>query len=144
MCRRPWRPSRASHSPRSRFADRWAVREPLDSDAFARYLKCFLRDGVIEATCADYRAAATTDLELDRSDAAAGRLLGMPVLALWGSEGYVGRSFDVLDVWRDYAVDLAGHAIRSDHYVPEEAPDECADALFSFFTGIAPDRKVSS
>lgn len=132
---------------RSRFAQRWAVRDPLDAETFARYLECFVRDGVVEASCADYRAAATTDLDLDRADADTGHLLEMPVLALWGSEGYVGRSFDVLNVWRGYAGDVTGRAIASDHYVPEEAPDECAEALAAFFKGASTEtaaQEVSS
>jgi haloacetate dehalogenase len=118
---------------RSRFDGRWSTRDPLDPAMFARYLACFRREGVIEATCADYRAAATTDLAHDRADADAGRRLGMPLLALWGTDSYVGRSFDVVEVWRAYAQDVVGSGIRSDHYVPEEAPDETARALIDFF-----------
>jgi haloacetate dehalogenase len=121
---------------RSRFDGRWTTRDPLDPETFARYLECFRREGVIEATCADYRAAATIDLEHDRADAQAGRALAMPLLALWGSDSYVGRSFDVVDVWSGYARDVAGCAIGADHYVPEEAPDETARALADFFAGI--------
>lgn len=122
---------------RSRFEGRWSVRDPLTPESFARYLECFERDGVIEATCADYRAAASVDLEHDRVDAEDGTRLRMPLLALWGSQGYVGRSFDVLDVWREYAEDVAGGAIESDHYVPEEAPAEAAAALLAFFDAAA-------
>jgi haloacetate dehalogenase len=123
---------------RSRFERRWSVRDPLTPEVFAHYLACFERDGVVEATCADYRAAATVDLEHDRADA--GRRLDPPVLALWGSDGYVGRNFDVLEVWREYAADVAGHAIPSDHYVPEEAPEATATALGEFFTAHAGGR----
>lgn len=118
---------------RSRFERRWSVRDPLDADTFDAYLACFRREGVIEATCADYRAAATIDLEHDRADAASGNRLEPPLLALWGSESYVGRNFDVVDVWREYAREAVGTAIRSDHYVPEEAPGETAQALATFF-----------
>ncbi|MDY0908524.1 alpha/beta hydrolase [Microbacterium sp. CFBP9034] len=118
---------------RSRFEGRWSVRDPLPPEVFDRYLACFLRDGVIEATCADYRAAASTDLEHDRSDASAGRALSVPVLALWGADGYVGRNFDVLGVWRAFAPDVEGHAIQADHYLPEEAPEATAKALGHFF-----------
>lgn len=122
---------------RSRFAHRWAVRDPLTPDVFRRYLDCFTRAGVIEATCADYRAAGAIDLEHDRADTRRGARLAMPLLALWGSESYVGRSFDVLEVWRRYATRVGGAAIAADHYVPEEAPRECAAALLAFFADIA-------
>lgn len=118
---------------RSRFEGRWAVREPIDDATFGEYRACFRREGVIEGTCADYRAAATVDLDHDRVDADAGHRLRTPLLALWGSESYVGRNFDVLDVWSRYADRVEGAAIRSDHYVPEEAPDQVAAALTAFF-----------
>lgn len=120
---------------RSRFEQRWTTRDPLDSETFARYLECFRRPGVIEATCADYRAAATVDLDHDRADAAAGRVLEMPLLALWGADSYVGRAFDVVEVWSAYAREVVGSAIGADHYLPEEAPDETVAALAAFFAG---------
>ncbi len=124
---------------RSRFVHRWSTRDPLTPEVFDRYLACFTRAGVIEATCADYRAAASVDLDLDRADAAGGARLEMPVLALWGADSYVGRNFDVLGVWSDYASDVSGAGIASDHYVPEEAPEACALHLHDFFDRIGVD-----
>ena len=55
-----------------------------------------------------------------------------PLLALWGASSFVGRHYDVLEVWRGYADQVTGHAVPSDHYVPEEAPDHVLSALKPF------------
>jgi haloacetate dehalogenase len=73
----------------------------------------------IHASCEDYRAAGGIDLEHDRADRA--RKLTMPVLALWGSQGVVGKMFDCLGDWQDVAENVTGRALRCGHFVPEEA-----------------------
>jgi len=99
-------------------------------EAIDEYLRCF-DAATIAATCEDYRAAATIDLEHDAADA--GRRVAAPLLALWGARGLVGRSYDVLATWREKAVDVRGHALPTGHYLPEEAPEAVADALAGFF-----------
>ncbi|SFR66516.1 haloacetate dehalogenase [Agromyces sp. CF514] len=115
----------------SRFRGR-AVREgAISAEAFAEYLRCFDED-TVRASCADYRAAATVDLEHDRDDRDAGVRVAAPLLALWGAHSYVGRSFDVVEVWRDFADAASGAPIDADHYLAEEAPAETATALSAF------------
>ncbi|WP_439658864.1 alpha/beta fold hydrolase [Lentzea sp. HUAS TT2] len=60
-------------------------------------------------------------------------MIEAPLLALWGEHSFVGRHYDVLDVWREYAWDVRGEALSCDHYLPEERPDEVAAALRDFF-----------
>ncbi|MEV4898190.1 sugar ABC transporter permease [Nonomuraea sp. NPDC055795] len=93
-----------------------------DEAAVREYVRCFSDPAAIAASCADYRAAAGVDLEHDEADAAAGRRVRCPVLALWGEHSFVGRAYDVLKIWREYADHLTGTALPSDHYLPEEAP----------------------
>ena len=119
----------------SRFAGRRAGRPPVDDQVLAAYLEAFRRPGVIAATCADYRAAATIDLEHDRGDR--GSPLSMPVLALWGESSYVGRNFDVLDVWREYAADVTGGSVPADHYLAEEDPAATVEAIRAFWGSAA-------
>ncbi|MFF4596417.1 alpha/beta fold hydrolase [Amycolatopsis sp. NPDC001319] len=107
---------------------------PFDPAAVAEYVRCFSTPEAIAASCADYRAAAGIDLEHDDADAAAGRLVTSPLLALWGSSSFVGRTYDVPAVWREYATDLHTLAVESDHYLPEEQPEIVAAALRDFFT----------
>ncbi len=49
--------------------------------------------------------------------------------ALWGAEGAVGKNFDVLASWREWADDVRGGAVPSGHYIPEEAPDAVVEAV---------------
>jgi haloacetate dehalogenase len=104
----------------------------FDPEAMADYVRCFSTPEAISASCEDYRAAATIDLEHDDADANAGNVVTCPTLALWGASSFVGRSYDVLAAWRPYASDLRGAPIPSDHYLPEEAPAETTDALREF------------
>ncbi len=82
--------------------------------------------------CEDYRASATIDMAQDAADL--GRLrIRCPMTALWGADGAVGRNFDVLASWREWADDVRGGAVASGHYIPEEA----SDAILALFDGIA-------
>ena len=100
-------------------------------DAVSEYVRCFSDPACIAATCEDYRAAASIDLVHDEEDR--DKRLEMPVLALWGSKGLVGRLFDVPGTWREKAINVEGIPLSAGHFLPEEVPDETADALVSFF-----------
>lgn len=102
----------------------------LTEAARAEYLRCFSDPACIHASCEDYRAAAGIDLEHDGEDAA--RKSAPPLLALWGAEGFVGKTYDVLAEWRKVASNVSGHAVPGGHYVPEEAPEETLAALMDF------------
>jgi haloacetate dehalogenase len=71
----------------------------------------------------------------DRADR--GRRLPMPLLLLWGGRSSQGSGYDILAVWRDHAENVAGHAIESGHFLPEEAPEPTYRALRDFFAAAA-------
>lgn len=100
-------------------------------EARAAYIRSFQDPATVHATCEDYRAAATVDLAHDAADL--GRKLAMPLLALWGAKGFVGRRYDVLAEWRQRASDVRGQPVASGHFLPEEAPEATAAALLAFF-----------
>ncbi len=102
------------------------------AEAVEEYLRCFRDPEVVRASCEDYRAGASIDLEHDEVDAVAGRRVTCPALVLWGAEGFVGRAYDVLDVWRGYATDVRGRAVGGGHFLPEEQPDATLAALRDF------------
>jgi haloacetate dehalogenase len=117
--------------------DRWAGRpEALDSGAIAEYTRHFRKPSVIEAMCEDYRAGATTDRDDDRADRLGGRRLACPTLVLWGRRYLAGQAASPLDIWRPWAEDVRDVALDCGHFLAEEQPHECADALTTFF---APD-----
>jgi haloacetate dehalogenase len=103
------------------------------SEAYVEYERCFRDPRTIHASCEDYRAAATIDLEHDGADR--DRKVGCPLLALWGEQGVVERLYDVLGVWRGYASDVRGRALPCGHYLAEERPEETAEELVTFLHG---------
>ncbi len=103
----------------------------ITEDAFAHYLKCLRDPATIHATCEDYRAAATIDLRHD--GASRDQKITCPLLALWGRRAVMEAMYDVLAVWREWAIDVSGQSVDCGHFLPEEAPDETADALVDFF-----------
>ena len=112
---------------------RWGA----DADAFApeamaEYRRCFSDPAAIHASCEDYRAAASIDLEHDEADL--GRRLACPLLALWGEKGAMHRLYDVLACWRERAQAVEGRALACGHYLPEEAPEETVAELVMFFS----------
>jgi haloacetate dehalogenase len=112
------------------------ARDVFAPEAYAEYVRCFT-PGAVHASCEDYRAAAGIDLDHDRADRDAGRKLAMPLLALWGERGIIGRCYEPLEEWRRVASDVRGRAVASGHYIPEEAPGELVAELEKFFGGKA-------
>lgn len=118
----------------SRFRGRHAGGAPIDPAALDEYRAAFRDPATIHATCSDYRAAATVDVDHDREDRDAGRRVRVPLLVLWGRTSYVGRHFDPIAVWRDHAAEVSGRVIEADHYLAEEAPEQTAIELLSFLS----------
>lgn len=100
------------------------------SEALDEYVRCFCDPAAIHATCEDYRAGASIDLVHD--DADFDNKINCPMLVMWSETGYVGRTQDVLQVWRDYATDVRGQSLTCGHYIAEEMPDEAYAAIKSF------------
>jgi haloacetate dehalogenase len=105
-------------------------KDAIDPRAMECYARAFRDPARLHAMMEDYRAGASIDLEHDRADR--GRKLSCPAMVLWGEKGVVGRNFDVLSVWRDFAEDLRGQALPCSHYLPEEAPEATAEKLLNF------------
>jgi haloacetate dehalogenase len=103
----------------------------LAPDAIAEYVRAFRDPAVIHASCEDYRAAASIDLEHDAADATA--KVTCPLLVLWGSKGRIAQMFEVSATWREQATDVRGRALPCGHYLPEEAPEQTLQELLAFF-----------
>src|ERR1700739_2675953 len=103
-------------------------------EAFAEYVRCFTPK-TIAGSCADYRACATCDFDMDKADFEAGRKITSPLLVIWGAKRHTeGVHGDVLAVWqRNYATNAWGGALPCGHYVPEEAPDQTLQYLLRHF-----------
>ena len=83
----------------------------FDPRALAEYERCFSEPATIHATCEDYRAAASIDLEHDRERRA--KRVACPLLVLWGENGVVHRLFEPLDDWRAVASDVRGRSLAA-------------------------------
>jgi len=103
--------------------------EHFDARALAEYERCFANPETIHASCEDYRAAASIDLEHD----ADGQRVACPLLVLWGERGVVNRLFDPLGDWRAVADDVRGCALPCGHYLAEERPGDTLRELVAFF-----------
>jgi haloacetate dehalogenase len=104
----------------------WAGRpDAIDPAALAEYERCF-DQATIRASCEDYRAGATIDLEHDRADR--DRPIRCPLLVLWSKSG-IGSAYDVPDVWRAQAARVSGRALDCGHFLAEELPDQVADHI---------------
>ncbi len=106
--------------------------EPFTPEALSEYLRCFSPE-TIHASCEDYRASASIDLEHDRVDMQAGRKIVCPLLVLWGKRGVIERCFSPLHDWAEVATDVRGRALDGGHYLAEELPDETCAELETFF-----------
>ncbi|HVQ14928.1 MAG TPA: alpha/beta hydrolase [Vicinamibacterales bacterium] len=115
--------------------DRWVGRpDALDAEAVGEYARHFRTPSVVEAMCEDYRAGATVDRDDDRADRLTGRRLVCPTLVLWAARYLAMKDTTPLDVWRPWAEDVRDVALDCGHFLAEEEPGACADALERFFT----------
>ena len=102
------------------------------AEAMAEYVRCFTPE-TIHASCEDYRASATIDLEHDQEDIDRGHKMTCPVLCLWGEKGFVGKKYSMIEEWKKWAEQVSGFGLPCGHYLPEEAPEETIGALIDFF-----------
>ena len=110
------------------------------ADVRAAYVDTFRDPAHVHAICEEYRAAATLDRDHDAADRARGRRVTCPLLALWSACGPVGTWYaddgGPLALWRALGDDVRGQHLDAGHFFPEEAPEQTAEALRRFFTGI--------
>lgn len=103
----------------------------FDERAMDEYVRCFSNQQTVHATCEDYRAAASIDMQHDEQDLE--QKVECPLLVLWGDQGFVHSAYDVLATWRARANDVHGHCVHSGHFLPEENPQAVCQALLEFF-----------
>ena len=113
----------------------------IEPEALAEYERCFCNPKpnaqglptAIHSACEDYRASAGIDLEHDRESRAQGRKITCDTLVLWGERGVVNRLFKPLELWQaQCAGRVSGRAVAAGHFIPEELPEQTAQALTDF------------
>ncbi len=114
---------------------RWsAPGAEFDEESVREYVRCFSNPEAVRASCDDYRAAASIDLVHDEEDF--DKKIECPLLVLWGGKGFVHRTYDVLETWKEKAVNARGRALDCGHFLPEEKPEDVCDELLKFFSSI--------
>src|SRR5579864_4045650 len=114
------------------------ITDPLPSwiepAVFQEYFRTFRSSETIHAICEDYRAAASIDLAHDKADL--DKKIQCPLLVLWSEKGPFHRLYNVLQTWRDRAVQAEGKAMPTGHFLPEQMPEELTQELKVFLRSL--------
>jgi haloacetate dehalogenase len=94
------------------------------------YLRCSSTPEAIHAACEDYRAAASIDLVHDKADREI--KIKCPLLVLWAKDGFIGKHYSVLEVWKQWADSVEGVPMNCGHFIPEEAPQETYQIIYEW------------
>ncbi len=103
----------------------------IEPDAMKEYIRCFCKKATINASCEDYRAAASIDIEHHNKDRY--KKISCPVLVLWGKKATIGKLYDPIKVWKRWAKTVKGYSINCGHFLAEEKPKETLNAIMNFF-----------
>lgn len=117
----------------------------IEAAALAEYERCFCTPEAIHSACEDYRASADIDLEHDRESRRRGDKIACDIQVLWGERGVVNRLFKPLELWQaQCAARVTGRTLPAGHFIPEELPDDVANALSQFFANSEPAATAQS
>ena len=109
----------------------WGLNEQyMSEDVITEYLRCFSNPDTIRASCEDYRAGATIDMEDHNNDY--DKKIVCPLLILWGKKGTVEELYDPIEVWKKWAKNVQGFSLDCGHFIPEERPEETIDYIKNF------------
>jgi haloacetate dehalogenase len=104
----------------------------------AEYTETYRDSARVHAICEEYRAAATLDIEHDKVDQKQSRRITCPMLHLWASGGpldtFYGQEGGALGIWRKWADNVNGQAVKGGHFFPEENPTETTAILKNFLS----------
>ena len=105
----------------------------FDAAAHDAYRAAFRNPSVIAASCEDYRAGASIDVDADRASIDAGQSFDGPSLLVWGSHNFGADTDMICGLWKPFLPKVTGMALDCGHFVAEEKPAETARALSRFF-----------
>ena len=102
----------------------------ISPEVFREYFRTFRSPETIHAICEDYRAAASIDLAHDKADL--DKKIQCPLLVLWSEKGPFHRMYNVLQTWRDRALQAQGKSFPTGHFLPEQMPQETTQEIQAF------------
>ena len=104
----------------------------------AEYIETLRNPARAHAICEEYRAAASLDIEHDRTDQKKSRRITCPMLHLWAAGGPLDTFYEQhggpLGIWRKWVDNVQGQAMKGGHFFPEENPVETAEILHNFLS----------
>ncbi len=104
----------------------------------AKYVETYRDPARVHAICEEYRAAATLDIEHDKNDRDQSRRITCPMLHLWAVGGpldtFYAKDGGALGIWRKWADNVQGQAMKGGHFFPEENPVETTEILGKFLS----------
>lgn len=105
--------------------------EPFSDEAMVSYRAQAADAAHLHAMCADYRAGAFTDRQIDAAEQAK---IGVPLHFLYATGGFPARSGDPEAHWKGWATNLTSQSCDSGHFIPEENPEAVLAAFVPFFS----------
>lgn len=120
-----------------------AFDNPLGQGSFgpeikAEYMETYRDPERVHAVCEEYRAAAGLDIQHDNMDRAESRRITCPMLHLWAVGGPLDSFYEkdggALGIWRKWADNVQGQAVKGGHFFPEENPTETTEILKKFLS----------
>ena len=107
-------------------------------DIRGEYTETYRDPERVHAICEEYRAAASLDIEHDKKDQEASRKITCPMLHLWSAGGPLDTLYEkeggALGIWRKWAENVQGHAMKGGHFFPEENPTDTTESLKNFLS----------
>jgi len=105
------------------------------------YVSTYRDPARVHGICEEYRAAATIDVEHDRSDKEVSKRIECPMLHLWAEGGpldtFYANNGGPLEIWRQWAPKAQGQAMKGGHFFPEENPEDTAALVKKFLAAQA-------
>lgn len=103
------------------------LEEGFGAAQLAAYRSAWRDPDMIRATCSDYRAGATIDLEHDEADLDV--MIDVPTFPVWGADGLLKDLFDIESEWRKWCASVYPSTVAGGHFFPDQQPKATADAI---------------
>lgn len=101
--------------------------EAFAPEILAKYRAAWRKPDAVYGACADYRAAALVDIEIDRADF--GTKVDCPVLVYYGENGSMAECFDIPIEWEKFLSNMSSATTQGGHFFVDEFPNEVAREL---------------
>lgn len=107
----------------------------VSADAMALFRRSIHDERVVHGMIEDYRAGLGIDRQHDEEDRTALRKIRCPTMVIWSDQDDMGELYgDPRSVWAPWVDStFVTASIHSGHHVAEEAPQDLANALTTFF-----------